>query len=146
MEKVSQVSEHVNSILRYIPYVQANFVLGLDTDEGEEPFELTKRFLAMTPGAFPGYSLLSAFGQAAPLNLDYQRAGRVLPFPFHLLNNNQAMNVRPKNYSWAELYDRVIDLTAYSFSWRALGRRFRASGGVVPRWMHLLRSISSEGF
>src|SRR5205814_6261094 len=44
------------------------------------------------------------------------------------------------------LYDRVIDLTAYSFSWRALWRRFRASGGVVPRWMHLLRSVSSEGF
>ena len=26
----------------------------------------------MTPGAFPGYSLLTAFGRAAPLNLDYQ--------------------------------------------------------------------------
>ena len=146
MDKVRQVSEHVNTILRYIPYVQTNFVLGLDGDRGEEPFELTKRFLDRTPGAFPGYSLLTAFGQAAPLNLDYQRAGRVLPFPFHLLNNNQAMNVRPKNYSWRELYDRVVDLTRYSFSWRSLYRRFRATRGALVRWMHLLRSVSTEGF
>ena len=34
MDKVRQVSEHVNLILSYIPYVQTNFVLGLDTDEG----------------------------------------------------------------------------------------------------------------
>ena len=71
--KVRQVSEHVNMILKYIPYVQANFVLGLDSDEGEEPFELTKRFLDLTPGVFPGYSLLTAFGRAAALNLEYQR-------------------------------------------------------------------------
>jgi hypothetical protein len=107
---------------------------------------LTKRFLDMTPGAFPGYSLLTAFGRAAPLNLDYQRAGRLLPFPFHFLNNNQAMNVRPRNYAWGEFYDRVIDLTRYSFSWRAISNRCRASAGLAPRWMHLLRSVSSEGF
>jgi hypothetical protein len=53
MAKVRHVSEHVNLILRYIPYIQTNFVVGLDTDEGCEPFELTKRFLDMAPGAFP---------------------------------------------------------------------------------------------
>src|SRR5438105_1659618 len=109
--KVEQVSEHVNMILRHIPYVQTNFVLGLDSDRGPEPFELTKRFVDLTPGAFPGYSLLSAFGRAAPLNLQYQRSDRVLPFPFHFLDNNHAMNVKPQNYSWQEFYDHVIDLT-----------------------------------
>ena len=83
MDKVEQVAEHVNMILRYIPYVQTNFVLGLDGDMGPEPFELTKRFLDLSPGAFPAYSLLSAFGRAAPLNLEYQRAGprASLPVP-----------------------------------------------------------------
>ena len=81
MEKVSQVADHVNLLMRYVPYVQTNFVLGLDSDEGPEPFELTKKFIDLAPGAFPAYSLLSAFGRAAPMNLDYQRAGRVLPFP-----------------------------------------------------------------
>ncbi len=52
-------------ILRYIPYVQTNFVLGLDADEGDEPFELTKKFVDLTPGAFPGYSLFRHSGGIA---------------------------------------------------------------------------------
>jgi hypothetical protein len=146
MDKVRHVSEHVNLILRYVPYVQTNFVLGLDSDAGPEPFELTKRFVDLTPGAFPGYSLLSAFGRAAPLNLQYQRANRVLPFPFHFLNNNHAMNVKPKNYSWRDFYDRVIGLTRYTFSWRAIINRFRATRTMIPRWMNVVRAVSSEGF
>jgi hypothetical protein len=146
MEKVRQVADHVNLLLRYVPYVQTNFVLGLDSDEGPEPFELTKRFLDLAPGAFPAYSLLSAFGRAAPLNLDYQRAGRVLPFPFTFLNNNHAMNVRPANYSWAEFYDRLVDLTSYSFSWRAIRRRLSATPAMIPRWMNVVRAMSSEGW
>lgn len=146
IDKVRSVAEHVNLILRYIPYVQANFVLGLDTDEGSEAFDLTKRFLDLAPGAFPGYSLLTAFGRAAPLNLDYQRANRVLPFPFHFLNNNHAMNVRPRNYTWFNFYDHVIDLTRYSFSWKAIGRRFRATRGLTARVMNVVRAVSTEGF
>ncbi|OLC03435.1 MAG: radical SAM protein [Gemmatimonadetes bacterium 13_1_40CM_69_22] len=144
--KVEQVSEHVNMILRHIPYVQTNFVLGLDSDRGPEPFELTKRFVDLTPGAFPGYSLLSAFGRAAPLNLEYQRADRVLPFPFHFLDNNHAMNVKPKNYSWRDFYDHVIGLTRYTFSGRAIVNRFRATTAPIPRWMNVVRAVSSEGF
>jgi hypothetical protein len=146
MEKVLQVSQHINQVLRYIPYVQTNFVLGLDTDQGAEPFELTKKFLDLSPGAFPAYSLLTAFGQAAPLNLELQREGRVSGFPFHFLNNNHAMNVKPKNYGWPEFYDRLIDLSKHSFSPRAILNRFRASGEVIPKWMNVVRAISSEGY
>src|SRR5919107_1730725 len=141
LEKVEQVAEHVNMILRYIPYIQTNFVLGLDTDEGPEPFELTKRFLDLAPGAFPAYSLLSAFGRAAPLNLEYQRAGRVLPFPFTFLNNTHAMNVKPKNYSWPEFYDHVVDLSRYSFSWRALPPRLGGTSGPIPQWVDGVRAV-----
>jgi hypothetical protein len=146
MAKVMQVSEHINTILRYIPYVQANFVLGLDVDEGLEPFELTKKFVELTPGAFPGYSLLTAFGQAAPLNLEYQRADRVLPFPFHFLDNNRAMNVKPKNYRWDEFYRNVIKLGEHTFSFSAILRRLRANKTMVPKWMNVVRAVSSEGF
>jgi hypothetical protein len=146
VDKVRHVSDHVNLILEYIPYVQTNFVLGLDEDQGPEPFELTKRFLDATPGAFPAYSLLTAFGEAAPLNLTLQRDNRVLPFPFHFLNNNQAMNVKPMHYSWPEFYDHVIDLSRYSFSWRNIVRRARATERGFTTWMNLVRAVSSEGF
>lgn len=146
MEKVKRVAEQIQMILRYIPYIQTNFVLGLDADEGPEPFELTKRFLELSPAAFPAYSLLSAFGRSAPLNLEYQRERRVLPFPFHLLNNYQAMNVKPKNYAWPEFYDRVIDLMTYSFSGSAIVKRFFSTGMVTPRLMNVVRAVSSEGW
>jgi hypothetical protein len=146
MDKVKQVSDHVNMILRYIPYIQTNFVVGMDGDSGDEPFELTKKFIDLSPGAFPAYSLLSAFGRAAPMNLDYQKAGRLLPFPFHFLNNNHAMNVKPLNYSWTKFYDHVVDVTRYSFSWKAIARRIPATPTTIPKWMNVMRAISSEGF
>ena len=145
-EKMNRISEHVNMIFKYIPYVQTNFVLGLDSDEGDEPFELTKRFVDKSPAAFPGYSLLSAFGEAAPLNLQYQRENRVLPFPFQFLNNHLAMNIKPKNYEWIDFYDKVIDLTSYTFSNRAIYRRFMATRGFTTKWMNVMRAVSSEGY
>lgn len=146
IEKVHQVSEQINMIMNYAPYLQANFVLGLDTDEGAEPFELTKKFIDLSPGAFPGYSLLSAFGEAAPLNLEYQKQNRVIAFPFHFLDNNGAMNIKTKNYSFTEFYDRVIDLTKYTFSTRAISRRFKQNKFSIPGWMNVVRAVSMEGY
>ncbi|MEJ2103166.1 MAG: hypothetical protein P8X47_01170 [Ignavibacteriaceae bacterium] len=145
-DKVKLVSEQINMILRYMPYVQTNFVLGLDCDKGEEPFELTKQFVDLTPGAFPGYSLLSAFGRAAPLNLEYQESNRVIPFPFHFISNNHAMNVKPLNYSWPEFYSHIIDLGEHTFSWSAILKRLVATKAFIPRWMNVVRAISEEGF
>jgi hypothetical protein len=144
-DRVRYVSEQINMIMRYVPYVQANFVVGLDSDTGAEPFELTKRFIDSTPGVFPGFSLLTAFGRAAPLNLELQLSDRVIPFPFHFLDNNHAMNVRPLNYSWAEFYDHLIDLQQHAFSRKSVWRRFRANRETIPRWMNVVRGISSEG-
>jgi len=145
-EKLERISEHVNMMFQYIPYVQTNFVLGLDSDAGGEPFELTKRFVDKSPAAFPGYSLLTSFGEAAPLNLQYQRENRVIPFPFHFLNNHLAMNMKPKNYEWLDFYDKVIDLTAYTFSKKAIYRRFMATPHFTPKWLNFLRAVSSEGY
>ena len=146
IDKVHRVSEQVNMILRHLPYLQANFVLGLDCDEGAEPFELTKMFLDASPGAFPAFSMLTAFGRSAPLNLEYQRQGRVIPFPFHSLNNNGAMNVRVKNYEWTRFYDLMIDLQEHAFSRRSIKRRLQANRGLIPRAMNVIRAVSGEGW
>ncbi len=55
------------------------------------------------------------------------------------------MNIKPKNYSWQDFYDRVIGLTRYTFSGRSIVRRFRAGRTVIPRWMNVVRGVSSEG-
>ena len=143
MDKVLQVSEHVNTILRYIPFVQTNFILGLDCDAGAEPFELTKRFMERTPGAFPAFSLFTAYGRAAPLNLDLQRDGRVLPLPFHFLNSTRGMNIRPLNYDWADFFGHVRDLTDFALSGRQILRRFGSGAGLMPKSIGALRAATS---
>ena len=40
-------------VMRYVPYVQTNFVFGLDGDAGKEPFELTKEFIDRSPARSP---------------------------------------------------------------------------------------------
>jgi len=123
-EKMRRLAEQANLVNEYVPYTQCNLIFGLDADEGPEPFELTKQFIDLAPGVYPHYALLSSFGRNAVLNLEYQRDGRVVPVPFHFMDLVQSMNVRPKNYGWAEFYDHVIDTMDYSFSPRALARRF----------------------
>lgn len=144
IDKVRQVADHVNMILRYIPFVQTNFVLGLDCDEGAEPFALTKRFLDLAPGAYPAFSLLTAYGRAAPLNLEFQTQGRVIPTPFHFLNSTRGMNVRPKNYGWAEFFGHVADLVDDAHSRARIIRRFRATSGFHTRWFSALRAATSK--
>ena len=129
-----------------MPYIQTNFVLGLDCDEGTESFELTKKFVDMSPAAFPAFPLLTSFGKAAPDNLQYQGEDRVLPFPFHFLNNSHAMNVKPKTTTWPEFYDRLIGLVEHSFSWPSIINRFRNTSSRIPAWMNLMRAVSTEGF
>jgi hypothetical protein len=145
MEKVSRVAEHANMIMAYIPYLQTNFVFGLDADEGAEPFALTKRFVDLAPGAYLYMTLLTSYGGNAPDNLRYQREGRVLNVPFHFLNTVHAMNVRPRHYAWPEFFDQVSGVFAYAFSPKALRRRFLAGGRRSP-WMRveqLVRGISA---
>lgn len=142
--KLRQVAEHVNLILRYIPYVQANFILGLDCDAGAEPFELTKRFVDLVPGAYPALSPLIAYGELAPLNLQFQRDDRVLPLPFHFLNNRHT-NLRLRNYSCTEFYRRVHDLHRYAFSGRAIARRFTGQAPGIAKWLNVLRGASADG-
>jgi hypothetical protein len=107
------------------------------------PFELTKRFIDRAPGAYPAFSLFSAYGRAAPLNLELQRAGRVLPVPFESLNSHHAMNVIPKNYDWVTFYDHVVDLTRYALSGPRIYRRLLANRGIIPRWLNVVRAVSS---
>ncbi|MHC4225472.1 MAG: radical SAM protein, partial [Planctomycetota bacterium] len=145
MEKVRAVADHMNLIHRHVPYTQANFVLGLDSDEGAEPFELTKRLVDLVPATWPGYSLFTAFGNSAPLFLELEKEERLLDIPFPLLDNNSALNIRLKNYRVKEFYDHLIDLVGYSFSPRRALRRFRANQAGTARWLNLLRAVSSEG-
>ncbi|NIO29739.1 MAG: radical SAM protein [Candidatus Latescibacteria bacterium] len=144
LEKVESVAEQARLISHYIPYVQTNSIFGLDSDDGQEPFDLTKRFVELAPGVYPNYLVLTSFGNAAPLNHQYQLEERVIDIPFPFLDGYSISNVRFKNYSYVEFYNNLIDLVRFSFSSRMVWKRFRANKHSFPRWMNLLRTISSD--
>ncbi len=145
MEKVIQVSNQVNMIQRYIPQVQTNFIFGLDSDIGEDPFTLTKRFIDLAPAAYPSYALLSIYGQGTKNNIKYENENRIIPFPFHMLMSVHILNIIPLNYTWEEFYILYIDLLKYSFSAKAMQRRFNANKMTATKWLTLLLSFTIGG-
>jgi hypothetical protein len=145
MDKVKLVGEQVNMIQRYIPQVHTNFMFGFDSDAGPDPFTLTKRFIDLAPGAYPSFQMLTAFGQSAKGNLRYEIENRIIPFPFHMMIGLNTMNIIPRNYSWEEFYVQFIDLLKYSFSAKAMYRRFEANPIKAARWITLFLSLSIGG-
>lgn len=141
--KVKQLAEHVNTILRYILFVQTNFVLGLDSDAGAEPFELTKKFVDLVPGAYPAFSMFTCYGRAAPMNLGLQKAGRILPFPFLFLDSTRSMNVRPLNYTWEDFYEKNTDLVRHAWTGARVWKRFLANTHLTTRFLNVIRAVSS---
>jgi hypothetical protein len=146
MDKVEKVAEQVNMIQRYIPQVQTNFLYGLDVDEGPEPFTLTKRFIDLAPGAYPSYALLSVFGECITSNAKYEMEDRIIPFPFHMMRSVLTLNIIPRHYTWEAFYVHFIDLLKYSFSRKAMHRRFKANNSPAPRWLTLLLSLTIGGW
>ncbi|HEX5036537.1 MAG TPA: radical SAM protein [bacterium] len=141
LEKVRSVADQVNMILRHLPYVQTNHIFGLDTEEGTEPFELTKKFIDLAPGVYPNFNFITAFGNSAPLNRQYLSEGRVVDVPFPFLDGTSGLNVRPKNYSFEDLYRNISELGAYAHSPRKIWQRFKANTHPLPRWMNLIRAV-----
>ncbi len=144
MDKVLKLADQVNMILRHVPYMQINFLFPLDVDKGPEPFELTSQFARLAPGAFPHYSFLTAYGRSAPQNLAYQKENRVLPVPFHVLDAQMGMNVKPKNYTWPEFYKHLQRLSRQTFSKQAIHHRFGVNHSSW-RWLNLLRGKTVQG-
>ena len=123
-EKVRLVAEHMEMLHSYVPAIQANFMFGLDTDEGTEPVELTKDFMTRTPFAWPVVNIPVPFG-GTPLHDDYLAGGRILdgiPFSFYYF---PYLVTTIKNYDPVTYYQNLLDMLLHystrKFWWRRLG-------------------------
>ncbi|MGW8314412.1 MAG: B12-binding domain-containing radical SAM protein [Bacteroidales bacterium] len=142
MDKVIRIAEQVNMIQQYIPQVHTNLMFGFDTESGPEPFTLTKRFVDLAPGIFPAYALFTVFGQHTTPNVRSGTERRFIPFPFHMMHGLNNLNVIPANYTWDEFYTHFLDLLKYSFSSRAMYRRFTHNPMIAAKWFTLFMSFS----
>ena len=122
LKKVVRVAEHFRQLSEHVPYLQANFIFGLDSDRGDEPVELTKEFMLRTPFVWPTLNIPVPFG-GTPLQAEYLRNRRILdamPFGFYYA---PYLVTTLKHYDPVTFYEKLIDLLRFSSSPEMLRRR-----------------------
>ena len=140
LEKVERVVEHCELLHESIPYIQANFIFGLDVDEGDEPVELTKEFMTRTPFVWPVVNIPHPFG-ATPLHQQYIEEGRILTSMPFLFYYSPYTVTTIKHYDPVTYYEKLIDIFSHSTSMRMLQRRLRMSPHPFLRLVHVLRTM-----
>jgi hypothetical protein len=138
-EKLERVVEHFELIRDHVPALQANFIFGLDVDEGDEPVELTKEFITRAPFVWPLVCVPTPFG-GTPLYEQHLAEGRVLtsmPFAFYW---GPYLATRLKNYSPMTYYERYIEILSHTSSAKMLCKRLGATSGLA-RLIVLVRGL-----
>jgi radical SAM superfamily enzyme YgiQ (UPF0313 family) len=129
-EKLARVVEQLQELRTYIPFLQANLILGLDVDSGDEPFALTREFLDKTPFVWPQLHIPMAFG-GTPLFDTLLREDRILarlPFSFYC---QPYLTVKLKHYEALDYLQRMMALLALSASNKTLWNRWRMSRNLM---------------
>jgi radical SAM superfamily enzyme YgiQ (UPF0313 family) len=143
-EKLDCVTEHFHAIQEYVPFVQTNFIFGLDTDAGDEPFELTKEFLLRNPLVYPTLHIAMAF-RGTPLYDTLWKEGRILksmPFTFYL---TPYLTLILKNYDPVSYLERMVDLYSLVVSNRLLRARLAARAPCYLKFVNSYRILCYRG-
>ncbi len=139
LEKVGHVAEHFRQLNENVPYLQANFIFGLDTDAGDGPIELTTEFMDRTPYVWPTFNIPVPFG-GTPLYDDYLATDRILkamPFTFYY---TPYLAFKLKHYDPASYYERFVRLLQHCASRDMLRRRVRSTTNWKVRTLHRVRT------
>ncbi len=139
-EKMERVVDHFHELHEHIPGLQANFMLGTDVDEGDEPVELTNEFIRRTPFVWPTINIPVPFG-GTPLyetQLAEDRILKSMPFSFYYL---PFLVTKLKNYHPIEYYEKLIEIHVEATTTRMLLRRLATSPTAGARAHHTLRTL-----
>jgi hypothetical protein len=137
-QKVAHVVEQFRGLREHVPYLQANFMLGLDTDEGEEPVALTKDFMTRTPFVWPVVNIPHPFG-GTPLHARYLREGRILRLPFSFYYSPYLVTTL-RHYDPLTYYGFLIGLFAHFTSPAMLRARLATARTPLVRLVHRVRT------
>jgi len=140
-EKMNQVVEQLHTINEYVPYIQANFIFGLDTDTGDEPFELTKEFLRRTPFLFPTLNTPVAFG-GTPLYYTLLKEGRILPSMPLTFYWTPHLTLILKHYDALSYYQKMVDLYSWLVSDKMLSMRLTAKTARFVKVVNTYRTFA----
>ncbi len=139
--KMERIVDHLRLLAGVVPGIQANIIVGTETDRGDEPIELTKEFIRRVPEVWPAINIPTPFG-GTPLYEQYLAEGRVLramPFAFYY---NPYLAIRLKHYTALAYYDHLIDIHETLASNAMLVRRLRTGQRPAIRFIHSLRTYA----
>ncbi len=146
LDKVKEVAEHLNMLLPYLPLIQANLIFGLDSDEGEEPFELTKKFIDLVPGVYANFQTFMMFGNSAPMWKKFSEEKRILnKVPYNLLDGFSVSNIIFKNYDPSTFYKYYADLISYTCSFSSQVKLLTSSIPKAIKLFNVARRCSGRG-
>lgn len=138
-DKLERIIDHLRLLADFVPGIQANIMIGTETDRGDEPVALTKEFIQRVPEVWPTINIPTPFG-GTPLYDTYLAEGRVLqrmPFAFYY---NPYLAIRLKHYTALAYYDHLIDIQETLASKTMLVRRLRTRQRRAIRFIHSLRT------
>ena len=142
-EKLEKIAAQLEQLSHYVPGIQANFLFGCDSDEGEEPVELTKEFIRRLPQVWPTINIPSPFG-GTPLYDELHRDGRILKAMPFALYYNPYLAITLKHYDTTTYYDHLIDMHEVLTSNAMLLRRLTTKAHPVVRFVHALRTVATR--
>ena len=137
--RVEGLAEAFNALTSTFIYVGTNFIFGLDSDQGDEPFELTKQFMRQAPLVWPILHIPMPYG-GTPLQAGLREQGRILrrlPFMFYKV---PYLAMLLKNYDPLEYYEKMTDLFAFSASAELFQTRMKGSRNPLVKGLHILRT------
>ncbi|NQW24573.1 MAG: radical SAM protein [SAR202 cluster bacterium] len=141
--KVHAVAEHLELLQSYVPALQVNLMFGLDTDIGNEPIELSKEFMSLTPFAWPVLNIPVPFG-GTPLHDQYLEENRVLeamPFSFYYF---PYLVTTLKNYDPVSYYQGMLDMLLHYSNRRFLWQRLGTTSSQSLRLLHIVRTLRAK--
>ena len=139
-QKVELLADHFKLLHQYVPCLQANFMFGLDVDEGDEPAELTKEFMRRTPFVWPVINIPTPFG-GTPLYEQYLEQKRILtamPLAFYY---SPYLVTTLKHYGAIDFYRQLIDISAYAGSRPLWWQRMRSVTNWSTRFLMSMRKV-----
>jgi len=143
LDKVKRVVEHFELLHEYLPYLQANLMFGLDTDEGDAPVELTKEFIVRAPFVWPTINIPVPFG-GTPLFENHLANGRILeamPFSFYYA---PYLVITLKHYDPLNYYEKLLELFSFCTTREILNRRMRCKPDLKGKFIHWTRATSTK--
>jgi len=144
-DKLSNTINRFKQLKAYISYLQANFIFGVDSDEGDEPVAMTKEFMQQTPHVWPVLNVPVPFG-GTPMQEHLLNEGRVLktmPFNFYYL---PFLVIRPKNYDLIEYFEKLLDISSFIVSDTMLKQRMQSGTHLRVKMLHRLRTMFERDF